>query len=181
MLVDAEDEYTGMSQSELQYMFDKITCPNVLWVGNASCEFLTIIAFLLMVKRIDHKVKLNMKKQIKTYGYSERHFEPELKKLDNLWFIVRFFLVVDTYIFLYNWVSFIQARILSSENENNVTKICNVVTGYEQVDEYFWLFKRLALYSVWQIPIIFIFWPKKARLDQERQVFTKSEVSLLLH
>ena len=88
-------------------------------------------------------------------------FSDQLKNLKNLWFIIKFNIFTNCYVFIFTFLTLVKAGQIQSIPNIAYEKSCNVITGNIVVDEYLWLIKRATNFLVWQIPIMYIIWPKK--------------------
>lgn len=116
-----------------------------------------IVVFLILVKRVDHSIKCGIEKDMKEFGMQKEMFAAQLEKLDNLWFVMRYMLGIQIYLLMFNFITYINAFLLIDRGDK---KICNVIVGNIWVDGTLWCIKQLFSNSLWQYPIIYIFWPR---------------------
>ena len=71
-------------------------------------------------------------------------------------------------------MSLTRGKIIQLDNDPNTVDIwyrtCNIITNSVQVDSYIYFVKRMCNFTLWQYPLIRIFWPK---------TITKSENQLI--
>ena len=57
-----------------QYGRDCVTCTSPYWLSNAGAEFIQIICFYLLVKKIYEALERIIETEMKEYGYPRDHF-----------------------------------------------------------------------------------------------------------
>ena len=105
---------------------------------------------MVLVRKVDDKVKQSIVHDMKEFGYDIMDFQNQLSKLSNLWSVIRFYLIIDTYVFIYTLISLVQGLRIQKENPDvEYVKTCNVIFQRVVIDEYLWLAKRLFNFSMW--------------------------------
>lgn len=72
--------------------------------------------------------------------------------------------VLTLYVLIFTIVSTIRGTVKAEEiikkeaYTDNQTRICNLITGDNKIDIWFWFLKRLSSYTLFKIPLIFVFW-----------------------
>jgi hypothetical protein len=139
------------------YEFMTKVCSNLFWPLSEICTLVAVCGFFCLLKKIQRITK--------TGKDFDADCERMRKNMANLSKILKFFLVLSTYLVIYTIISNIQARITASleDGENSKKKVCNAITHNVYVDFALWLLKRLAEFSAWRIPIMYILWPDKKK------------------
>jgi hypothetical protein len=52
-----------------------------------------------------------------------------------------------------------------------------VITKDLDVDAYLWLIKRILNFAVWQVPVMYILWPKTAKRSESKSTVSQLAIS----
>ena len=134
---------------ETRFEFEKVTCSNFFWLFNSMSEVIQTCIFYYVVNKIEIQVLAQIKIEIREYGYDMDKYAQQLKNLENLWFIIKFNIFANCYVFLFTSLTLVKGIQIQSIPNIVYEKSCNVITGNIVVDEYLWLIKRATNFLIW--------------------------------
>ena len=82
-------------------------------------------------------------------------------------------MAINLYVLIYTAVTFGMGKYLQIHNVrddgktlNYNLKTCNVMFENRIIDEWMWFFKRISCFTLWQVPMIMIFWKKSSKIKK---------------
>ena len=129
-----------------------------------------IFAFTIFIWRLKFVNSNHIEDQLKKYGFRDRYLQNQFEKVNQMHFIIKWFLFLYSITTLFSLISYEWANYKLKYYNNldpdgkkqwlsEKQDTCNVVTNNHKVDTWLWLVQNLVNWLLWQYPVMFIFWP----------------------
>ena len=163
----------GLDFESREKAYDNISCLSPIWLISALVEFFTVLIFYELVHKITETTEKQIEDDKDHFGYNEGAFTRQRKNLQNLWVIMKVYMVITFYQMLYAMISYCWANhikdCVNPNHKYHKYSQCNVITNVPEIDTWFWFISRTFSYAVWLYPVIYIFHMDLYQKQQEKR------------
>lgn len=79
--------------------------------------------------------------------------------------MLRAYILFTIYVLIYYTASYILGKKIWNLNQDSseVPNVCNIISGHDKADNFFWFLQRLFHYTLFKVPMLMIFWTKRSK------------------